>query len=191
MGDNNISDGSLLKRIKEGDQKAFEIFFRRYYSRLNEYAFRYLQDIDLANDAVQEVFIAFWKMRATIHSFSLEHLMFRMVRNYCFNYFRNLRVIENKKVHFKNEKMKEELLNNMFPSDIPISIYEEELEKELEDFLSVLPEKCQRVFLLSRKEGLSNSDIAEKMNFSIKNVEKYISMALREFRIWLKKRNSI
>jgi len=182
MDNSHLSDTGLLKRIKEGDHSAFEILFRRYFSRLNSYALKYIQDELLAKDMVQEVFIRFWEKRDSIRLYSLEHLLFRMVRNRCFNYLRDQRVAENRKLKFIHERQKDELLKISVSGDIPLTIFEEEVERELDALLRKLPAKCREVFLLSRKEGLSNAEIAERMSFSVKNVEKYITQALKVFR---------
>ena len=40
-----------------------------------------------------------------------------------------------------------------------------------------LPPKCKQTFLLSKKEGLTNIEIAEYLNVSIKSVEAHITKA--------------
>lgn len=61
-----------------------------------------------------------------------------------------------------------------------------ELEKEIELGINSLPEKCRMVFEMSRMEGLKYSEIAEKMNISVKTVEAQMSKALSVLREHLK-----
>ena len=51
--------------------------------------------------------------------------------------------------------------------------------------MSQLSEQCRRVFLLSRVTGLKNREIAERLNISVKAVEKHIGVALSKLRLRL------
>jgi RNA polymerase sigma-70 factor (ECF subfamily) len=61
----------------------------------------------------------------------------------------------------------------------------EELKKILEQAIQQLPEKCKEIFLLSKKENLSNKDIAGQLNISVKTVENQITIALKKLRMYL------
>nr|WP_326344021.1 hypothetical protein [Odoribacter splanchnicus] len=53
-----ITDQTLvLQRLKEGDEKTFELLFHRYYAALCFFANKILKDEEAARDVVQEVFI--------------------------------------------------------------------------------------------------------------------------------------
>ena len=71
-------------------------------------------------------------------------------------------------------------------------IVEEEDEKSLEKLIYIvkkeidkLPPKCKQTFLLSKEEGLTNLEIAEYLNVSIKSVEAHITKAFCTLRIAL------
>jgi RNA polymerase sigma-70 factor (ECF subfamily) len=49
-----------------------------------------------------------------------------------------------------------------------------------------LPNKCRRVFYLSRVQGYNNKEIAQEMDISIRTVETHISNALRLFKLHFK-----
>jgi RNA polymerase sigma-70 factor (ECF subfamily) len=57
-----------------------------------------------------------------------------------------------------------------------------ELQEHINTILEKLPERSREVFLLSRHEGLKNREIAEKLNISIKVVERHIGRALKALR---------
>ena len=68
-------------------------------------------------------------------------------------------------------------------SDNPFSsLLEAELEDKMQDVINTLPEKCRDIFLMSRYEDLKNREIAEKLQISVKMVEKQMSKALRILR---------
>ena len=60
-----------------------------------------------------------------------------------------------------------------------------QLSEEIDCCISGLSEQCRRVFLLSRTTGLKNREIAERLNISVKTVEKHIGAALSQLRIRL------
>ena len=62
-----------------------------------------------------------------------------------------------------------------------------ELEAQIPIVLGSLPERSREVFLLSRREGLKNREIAEQLGISIKAVEKQISKALFGLKNYLEK----
>ena len=58
----------------------------------------------------------------------------------------------------------------------------DDLADLINSYISALPEKCRMVFMLSRFENLSNKEIAEHLNISIKTVESQITKALKFLR---------
>jgi len=188
MDDIKLSDELILSRIKDGDNRAFDILFRKYYLRLFAFAQKFIQDEDLSKDIVQEVFITVWEKRATIKNIAIEAFLYKMVRNHCLNYIRNLKVFQNKTVKLENASKLEELYRIAIVKDEPYYLIEAELKQEIENVLKKLPETCRTVFELSRTEGLMNKEIAERMNFSVKNVEKNISQALKAFNGYFEKK---
>ena len=189
MGDIKLSDELLLDRIKHGDNRAFDILFRRHYPRLFTFARTFVPDEHKSKDIVQEAFIAVWENRAGIKNISIEAYLYKIVRNHCLNYIRNLKVYENKTVKLENATKLEELYRIAIVRNEPYYLIEEELNQEMENVLKKLSETCRKVFELSRTEGLMNKEIAERMNFSVKNVEKYISQALKAFNGYFEKKN--
>ena len=60
-----------------------------------------------------------------------------------------------------------------------------QLSEEIDCCISGLSEQCRQVFLLSRTTGLKNREIAERLNISVKTVEKHIGAALSQLRLRL------
>ena len=179
---NQLTDGQLLEGIKQNDSESFELLFRRYFNRLKYFTFSFVKDDMLAKDIVQEVFIKIWEKRATIKDISLEVFLFKMVRNQCLNYLRHVRVVENRTGNLKEATQMEELYRIDIVRDEPYLLIEKELEQEIVQVMDELPDKCREVFQLSRIDGLMNAEIAEKLDVSVKNVEKHMTKALKHFR---------
>ena len=189
MYDIKLSDVLIINRIKDGDNQAFDVLFRRYYPRLFAFAHKFVQDEDLSKDIVQEAFITIWEKRITIKNISIEAFLYKIVRNNCLNYIRSIKIFENKSVKLENASKLEELYRIAVVKNEPYYLIEDELNREMESVLKTLPETCRKVFELSRIEGLMNKEIAEVMHFSVKNVEKNISLAIKAFNKYLDRMN--
>ena len=63
-----------------------------------------------------------------------------------------------------------------------MALQNEDIRKVLEEAINKLPERCREVFVLSKVEELSNKDIAEKLNISVKTVEVQMTKALSRLR---------
>jgi RNA polymerase sigma-70 factor (ECF subfamily) len=137
-------------------------------------------DEDVAKDLVQECFLELWKNRKkTEITTSFSSWIFTVIKNRCYRFLKG----ESKKAENQNNyrlKLQEEEL--IFFSHSEKSILEFEVRERIQQVLEQLPPKCSQVFNESRFNGLSNNDIAEKYNISLKAVEKHISKALKLFR---------
>ncbi|MEI6566883.1 MAG: sigma-70 family RNA polymerase sigma factor, partial [Verrucomicrobiota bacterium] len=76
----------------------------------------------------------------------------------------------------------EELYRIDFIGNEPYLLIEQELKTRIERTIQDLPGRCREVFVLSRLNGLKNREIADKLNISIKNVERHLNRATQSFR---------
>lgn len=169
-------EGILIKRIKNGDKKALDEVYYLYYGKIFHFCVSYLKDEDFASDVVQETFIKLWETRASLKSHTrLEALIFTITKNALISLFRK-KSTEEKYLKYlgscqiSNNEGTEEMVNY------------ELLQKEYEKLIPQLPPKRQKVFLLSRKEGLSNKEIAAQLGISEKTVENQLTQALAFFK---------
>jgi RNA polymerase sigma-70 factor, ECF subfamily len=160
----------LWNKIKSGDKSTFEILFHSYYPSLCLFAKRYTHDMALAREVVQDLFVYLWEHREelTIHN-SIKSYLYRAVR------FNTIRRMENeKKLGIRLDSIPE-------PTDQEFNDHLEyaELQSSILVAIEALPDQCKYIFKLSRFEHLKYSEIAEKLNLSVKTVEAQISKALR------------
>ncbi len=132
------------------------------------------QDFQSAEDVVQESFIKLWH--------NCEKVPFIKAKSYLFtianNMFLNIKKHE-KVVREYEKKSNLSKYDSVSPEFIMI---EEEYAQKLEKAINALPEKEKEVFKMSRIEKLKYKEIAEKLEVSIKTVEKRMSAALRYLR---------
>lgn len=168
----------LFRRFKEGDYLAFNNLFTKYYQPLFLFARKFVEE-DLAKDFVQDCFFELWKNREKIElKTTLSAYLFAIVKNRCFKHFEKERMKAGKLNEIELQ-LKQEELNHFFYSEK--SVLEFEIRDRIKKTIEKLPPKCAQIFNESRFNGLSNKEIAEKYDLSIKSVEKHISKALKIF----------
>lgn len=171
----------LALRVKQGDEQAFELLFRKYYVRLCGFANKFLNDPEEAREVVQEVFMKIWEGREDIDpEDSLKSYLFKIAQNFSLNKLRKKKV----------ESRYLEILKQVYIEHSEFSGYDSLLVRELDNnitaAINTIPPKCKRVFELSRIDGLKYSEIAEVLNISVKTVEAQMSKALSILRVELK-----
>lgn len=167
-----IRSGNLdvLKKLKEGNQEAYNYLVETYHHELCVYARSLSRDIYLAEDIVQNVFLKLWEKRDKLNpNFSVKGFLYRSVHNEFIDQYRKkmtLSAIEERYYsRLKTIVMKEdtiEILNL-------IALVKEEIQH--------LPPKCKEMFLLSKQEGLTNIGIAQYLKISMKAVERQMTRA--------------
>lgn len=175
--ENEIGD-FLLFELREGQERAFDFIFRKYYKALCALAITYVKDLDKAQSLVQDCFIKLWINRKELNQIqSLSSYLSYMVRNKCIDELRGQkkqkRLAEKSTTEEKTHSTEELILNNEFEEKLVIA-------------LSTLPERSRLAFEYSRFDNLTYKEISEKMGISVKAVEALVSRALKILRIELK-----
>lgn len=165
------------------DKSSFKNLFELHYSPLCNFAYRITDDIDQAEDIVQDIFVKVWNDPDLLDgNKNINSYLYSMVRN------RALEVIRRENISQKINQQLEYIQNNAADTNVE----EDEIEKLLlleQIYVSIrqLPPKCSEVFTLSKVNGLTYVQIAEKMNISVKTVENHMGKALRLMRELLTK----
>lgn len=171
---------STHRRIQEGDIKEFEKLFRKLYTPLCHFAYRFLKDMDAAEEIVQDLFFNYWKNKEKLEvNISLKSYLYQATKNKCLKAIKHTLVKE----RYSSAMMKQQAESD---SNSFNSLEIEELNDVIEETLNKLPEKCKQIFILSRFEGLKYIDIANKLSISVKTVEANMGKALKAFRESLK-----
>jgi RNA polymerase sigma-70 factor (ECF subfamily) len=162
------------------DLKSFEAMFRQYYQMLCSYAVRFVNDSDLAEEIVQDLFYTLWKKREELQiNTSIKSYLFTAVHNRCLKHIQHTNV----EAKYRNYYL---LNKSEIDSEPQHAVNVSELQMIINQTLDSLPEKCGRIFRLNRFEGLKYHEIAQKLSISIKTVEANMGKALRLLRKNLK-----
>ncbi len=173
---------AYFKKTVENHSAYFQQLFRDHYEPLCARAFQMVHDRKASEDIVQDVFLALWERREEVDfDRPLLPLLFVAVKN------RAIDLLRSKKWR-GGESGQDELdvcIRTLVADHIEEEFQLSQLSEEIDFCISELSEQCRRVFLLSRTTGLKNREIAERLNISVKTVEKHIGAALSKLRLRL------
>lgn len=171
------SDDVLLEQLRAGNRRAFEVIYRKYWPALYLSAYNILRDRDACKDILQEVFVKLWTRRSEVHIHALESYLHTAVR------FKVLTAVKNsgRKVIIEEGEL-ERLAGTTALND---TLSQQDIHRLLDREIAGLPRRCREVFVLSRKEHLSNKEIARRLGITPKTVENQITLALQRIRTTL------
>jgi len=163
----------LLILIRDGDREAFNEIYQRYWLTLFQKAVKKVTVPEEAEDIIQDLFVSIWikrhslQIHTTLKGYLFSALKYKIINLYESNCVRknySSYVITNCK--WKNNTTEEMVVFN-------------EVQREFENCLEKLSPKVKHVFLLSRNDNLSISEIAERLDISPQTVKNQISKALK------------
>lgn len=170
MHSNLKKDEDLINALKKSDAKAYTFLVNQYHHKLCVYAFSLTKDNNLSEDIVQNVFMSIWNKKSNLREdLVLKSYLYKSVYNEFVDQYRKQKpVLSLEKKHFDvlSEIIEEEDGNSM-----------EKLIKLVKKEIENLPPKCKQTFLLSKQDGLTNIEISEYLNVSLKSVEAHITKA--------------
>lgn len=149
-----------------------EKLFLIHYRPLCLYALHILDDIDKAEDAVQDAFLALLEN----HSDCTPPLLFRAVRNRCID------ILRQQKSHPTLSIAATEPLTNEDPlfTDHYADFYYS--AARLWTAIDDLPDRCRQAFLMAKRDGMSYREIAQELGISERTVEHHVAKALHILR---------
>ena len=145
----------------------FEHHFKSLYKPLCLFALRYTDQVDDAEDIVQQAFADVWdKNRAGNVIGNLKAYLYQAVRN--------------RSLSFTSQPVNAEATEQL--PDVEDTSEEEDIlrserDARLWDAIDRLPPERKKIFLLSKRDGLKYQEIAEELNLSVKTVENLMSKA--------------
>lgn len=161
----------------------FESIFGELYAPLCSYAFTIVQDTDICEDIVQEVFTRIWASRKDLLlQDNIRFYLFSAVRNNCITHLRHLKT--GRTTPWDEKALAADL--HVAPNEITDK---GQYEQWLMEAIDLLPEKCREVFVLSRISHLKYKEIADVLGISAKTVENHLGKALKLIREFLKKKD--
>ena len=169
----NGTEQDFVHRINVKEEAAFHDLFTRFRNYLVLFAMRRIDQLDAAEDIVQEAFVRFWEMyRDRLTTENARPLLYRMTRNMCVD-----RVREKPKSVVDVEVMTDQLVYYFQP--------ESEDDSKIDLLMKAvknLPVKCQQVLVAICFNEKKYKDVAEEMQVSVNTVKTQLARALKLLR---------
>ncbi len=164
----------LIALIEKGQTTAFTKFYTSYFQKLLLASDKYVRDIYVAEEIVQDVFLKMWEFPENLAEIkSVRSYLYRSVINASINYINRKKNIELHHLKLVTE-LSEDYIQDLDEENEIIVLLRIEIEK--------LPNQCKKVFKLSRFDQLKYKEIALDLNISEKTVENHIGNALKILR---------
>jgi RNA polymerase sigma-70 factor (ECF subfamily) len=167
------TDTAIFAQISQGDQKALELLYKRYYHPLCNFAFSFLKSVDYTEEVVSDVFLAIWLKRDTLSiKSSIKSYLFTAVKNQSVNF------LKAQKIRFEEIESFESSDYSNEHADACLT-YAETL-RQVEMIIDKLPPQRRTIFILNRMEGMKYKEIADLLAISVHTVQKQMTEAVKQ-----------
>ncbi|MCF0055446.1 RNA polymerase sigma factor [Dyadobacter sp. CY356] len=177
----NVNESAILKRISEGDEKAFSEIYTRFKPELYRLVFNILKSSDLTSDTCQEVFIKIWEDRqklTEVHSF--KNYLLVAGKNHSLNVLKKI-VSDEKRLSGFIQHYSEA------HNGIEDKVQSDEYQHFLMAIIKTLTPQSKKVFQLCRQQGLSYDEAAEEMGVSRSLIKKHMVRSMKIMRVAVEK----
>lgn len=168
-------DSEYMEKLGQGDHKSFDALFMLYHPRVKNFLKGFIKDEEEACDMAQDIFFKVWTNRESISKVSsLKAYLYRMARNMVYDYYEHSLVKES----YEQKQQSSSTYTDLIEEDL----YAQELSILIDIAIEQMPEQRRRIFKMSRKEGLSNDEISQRLQINKRTVENHITQALADLR---------
>ncbi len=169
-------DNALFLLLKKRDKEAFSTIYQKYHRYLYALALKYLKNTQMAEDAVQHVFVKLWESTHKIHiEINLKNYLYTMTKNYILNTIRDRK--EEISLHYANAQV--EIPGH---DDLMKKVEEQQIQNLLYEQIDLLPPQKKEVCMRKLKTSDSNQQIADKMGISVHTVKSHYQESLKILR---------
>ncbi|HEY0245281.1 MAG TPA: RNA polymerase sigma-70 factor [Mucilaginibacter sp.] len=173
---NDLTDIQLIRLLKEDSETAFAEIYKRYAKSLADFTASKLFNLEDAQDIIHDLFVRLWEDRKQLNITSnLKTYLFTIAR---------YRIIDKIRKNVTRQEYSDMLqsLSSAYQSSIEQEITSKELQQTILKSLNQLSPKVKEIYILSREENLSISEIATKLQLSEQTVKNQLSTALAHLR---------
>ena len=168
----NTPDSHLIELWRTGNESAYRALFDRYFYKLYNYTSKLVADKRISEEIVMDVMLAVWQKRDMLNSnLSLSAYLYRSVKNRLIDHLR--------KQNLPTVSLDQTTIEPPSAFITDSRLLHKELECLYRSSLNRLPPQKKRIFTMSREEGSSYKEIANRLQLSKNTVENHMVAALR------------
>lgn len=173
MGRHEMKDRQICDLLNSRDQKGMELLFEGYYKSLVSWANTFLNDLGLAEDIVQEFFIALWnqEIHRELKPETLSSFLRVLVRNRCYN-----------------QLGKRDIFSRFVSVERVDCMFEEyddsrdQIAARIMSEIALLPPRSQEILNYVFVEGLKYQEVADRLGISVSTVKTLLGISVRKLR---------
>jgi RNA polymerase sigma-70 factor, ECF subfamily len=172
------AESLLLNAIRQGDEKALEVVFLRYYRLLSRYAGTLLKSEADGQEVAADVFFTFWEKRQSIEvKESLRQYLLAMTRH------RTLRRLKTSSRIPAALELTPETVNEFDANGVEEPDEDRYASADyLANYINQLPPQRRHIFQLNKIDGLSYAQIARQLGLSEKTVKNQVYRAMLQLK---------
>ncbi|MGF6847022.1 RNA polymerase sigma-70 factor (family 1) [Chitinophaga sp. W3I9] len=168
----------LLQRLQQGDTEAYITLYDQYYPSLYTYILHFINIPELAEDALQEVFIKIWEIRERINpELSFSGYLYRITRNHVFKLMKKISADAALRLQVMQELQHQ-------TEDADTRLLWKQYESLLHKAIAQLPPQRQKVFRLCREESKSYEEVAVELGISRNTVKEHMVLAMKSIKFF-------
>ncbi|GAB3424183.1 RNA polymerase sigma-70 factor [Niabella aquatica] len=165
----------FLDQIDNNDQTAFARLYAMYAKRLIAFSNSILHSMEMAEEAVEDVFVKLWSKRGTLAGIeNISVYLYIATKNQSLS-----------KLSDKASKLITAPFDDLNPTveaihQDPHSIFiTSEMLNRVNDVIEDLPPRCKMIFKLIREDGLRYKEVAAILNISVNTIDAQMAIAVK------------
>jgi RNA polymerase sigma-70 factor (ECF subfamily) len=171
-------DGKLLHLIYQDDEFAFTEIYNRYWKKLFAISYSRLQETQLAEDIVHDVFTSLWANRQKIQVESVPNYLATATKYLVLD-----KIKKRERERIYNDYTTKSSQTPIAELPVETSLHYKRILEIVKLEIDNLPEKCRLIFNFSRNEGMPVKQIAKELNISPKTVENQLYKAVKQLKL--------
>jgi len=167
----NIISAKLLQAFRSGDQSAYKTIYFTYKKSVQNFIKTLIGSEEDAEDLTQEVFVNIWKKKELLDpDKGIKGYLFTIAKNAALKFLNREKLLED---------ISDDIEYEVTPDNLLIA---KETKMLMTLAIDQMPKQRRTIFKLSRQEGLSNEEIAERLSIKKENVAAHLSYAIRDLK---------
>ncbi|APZ45938.1 RNA polymerase sigma-70 factor [Polaribacter reichenbachii] len=160
--------------------KEYKSLFDKLYTSLCLFSNKYIEDIEVSKDIVQDIFVKIWEHKILFKDKNnIKSYLYTSVRNKSLDYLKSKRYKNTS--HLSTKELEHIETETFFLREVVVS----ESSIIIENAINTLPGKCAQIIRMSIKE-LSNAEIANELSLSINTIKAQKKIAYKRLKPILK-----
>jgi RNA polymerase sigma-70 factor (family 1) len=153
-----------LEAFRQGQEKAFDFFFKQYYTTICLFTFRITRNQDAAEEIAIDAFLKLWDRCDTFQTETgIRSFLYTVAHHAAIDWLRKEKTRENSLKQYSNQELLGE--NDAFKEQVAAETF-----TKLHEAISTLPPKCRRIFKMLFFDKKDYKEIATELNISINTV---------------------